>query len=347
MTTSFEAANDAFLAELRSHGAVVSDVIAVADYTAEHAGRGIVANADIAPETELFSLPLSACLSATTSRAAAWIPDHPELAENGWAPVITAVLYELAFRESSQWNAYFDILPASLETPLFWPESDLALLVGTDVPKRIAREESLSLYTNVILPAIEHHVADPADRARFSPDLFLYAGSLLMAYGFSVGSLTGTGHDSDDDDEEEDDMPILVPLADTLNAVHPNSAHLQRSGDTVAMVATAAVAAGTQVFNTYGDHACNELLRRYGYVEWEKRFDAVTVDAEAVVRIARAAIVGAGGWGEGMSETKVDAGIEKRVCTPLILHVFNTDKLKRIDRSTTWPTSTCTTTSTK
>ncbi|KAF5093581.1 hypothetical protein D0Z03_002352 [Geotrichum reessii] len=75
--------------------------------------------------------------------------------------------------------------------------------------------------------------------------------------------------DYDSDDEEETPVKAMVPLADTLNA-HSQlcNAHLEQEDDgSLVMRATAAIPAGSQIYNTYGDFPNGDLLRRYGYTE--------------------------------------------------------------------------------
>lgn len=75
--------------------------------------------------------------------------------------------------------------------------------------------------------------------------------------------------DDDSDDEEETPVKAMVPLADTLNA-HSQlcNAHLEQEDDgSLVMRATAAIPAGSQIYNTYGDFPNGDLLRRYGYTE--------------------------------------------------------------------------------
>ncbi|KNE66994.1 hypothetical protein AMAG_11461 [Allomyces macrogynus ATCC 38327] len=135
-----------------------------------------------------------------------------------------------------------------------------------------------------------------------------------MAYGFHVGPLHEPENPDDDesDVEEEDPLPVLVPLADTLNAVHPASAHLERDGDSVAMTLSRDVAGGAQIYNTYGDHSTNELLRRYGYVEWENEFDHVSIDGMAVVGHVMDALKKVG-WAKGMSTNDKEKALAKRL----------------------------------
>ncbi|ORZ35569.1 hypothetical protein BCR44DRAFT_1433785 [Catenaria anguillulae PL171] len=280
-SNTFAAANAAFLAFLRENGAEVSPSIDIHDYSSQHAGRGHCSHQR--PRRRPHALHSAALVHAQTSK----------------------------------WKPYFDILPTSFETPVFWPEPDLALLEGTDVPRRMSLEESRSLFENVLLPIIQEHASED-DLPKFTLDKYLYAGSLLMAYGFNIGSLIGT---PDDEEEEEEDtenadegLPVIVPLADTLNAIHPPSAHLERdpkNPNVLVMRTSAAVAKGCQVFNTYGDHGSNELLRRYGYVEWTNEFDSVVVEGPAVVQAVARAIKDT--WAKDMSDDKLESVLEKRI----------------------------------
>ncbi|KAJ3358765.1 hypothetical protein GGF32_009982 [Allomyces javanicus] len=312
--STFDDLNQRFLAFLSGSGATISPDLVIKDYSTEFAGRGVAATGDLPTGETLFTIPLDLCLSYESARVSEWVRDHPALFENGWAPAILAVLYEYVHRDTSKWKAYFDILPETLDTPVFWTDAELAHLAGTDVPKRVAKDESQSLFENVILPALREHVSDTADLARFTPDAFFFAASLLMAYGFHVGPLHEPEIPDDDesDVEEEDPLPVLVPLADTLNAVHPASAHLERDGDKVAMTLSRDVVGGAQIYNTYGDHSTNELLRRYGYVEWENEFDHVSIDGMAVVGHVMDALKKVG-WSKGMSTKDKEKTLAKRL----------------------------------
>ncbi|KAG7193389.1 uncharacterized protein KQ657_000807 [Scheffersomyces spartinae] len=65
-------------------------------------------------------------------------------------------------------------------------------------------------------------------------------------------------------------LKSMVPLADTLNAdTHLHNASLSYEGSMLVMKATKAIKKGDQIYNTYSNHPNSEILRRYGYVEYD------------------------------------------------------------------------------
>ena len=92
-----------------------------------------------------------------------------------------------------------------------------------------------------------------------------------MAYSFTEPA---QDNDDDEDDREEEQEPaaakpppMLVPMADILNHVAKNNAHLDFGESELKMVSTQAIAKGEEVFNTYGQLANFHLLHMYGFAE--------------------------------------------------------------------------------
>ncbi|CAE6374464.1 unnamed protein product [Rhizoctonia solani] len=94
--------------------------------------------------------------------------------------------------------------------------------------------------------------------------------------------------DSDSEDGEKVDDVAMVPMADMLNARYGGeNAKLFYEPRVLKMVTTKAIAAGDQIWNTYGDPPNSDLLRRYGYVdELAKGLDIVEVQGSLVVECA-------------------------------------------------------------
>ncbi|KZP34420.1 SET domain-containing protein [Athelia psychrophila] len=73
---------------------------------------------------------------------------------------------------------------------------------------------------------------------------------------------------SDDEDEEDTSDVAMVPMADMLNARYGSeNAKLFHEATALKMVTTKHIPAGEQIWNTYGDLANSDLLRRYGHVD--------------------------------------------------------------------------------
>ncbi|CAE6530009.1 unnamed protein product [Rhizoctonia solani] len=76
------------------------------------------------------------------------------------------------------------------------------------------------------------------------------------------------GGDSDSEDGESVEDVAMVPMADMLNARYGGeNAKLFYEPRVLKMITTKPVAAGDQIWNTYGDPPNSDLLRRYGYVD--------------------------------------------------------------------------------
>lgn len=61
--------------------------------------------------------------------------------------------------------------------------------------------------------------------------------AFVMAYSFTEQK-SATDNVDDDDDETNDAAPAMVPMADILNHITNNNAHLEFGAKTLSMVAT-------------------------------------------------------------------------------------------------------------
>ena len=64
--------------------------------------------------------------------------------------------------------------------------------------------------------------------------------AFVMAYSFTEqkSATDNVDDDDDDDDETNDAAPAMVPMADILNHITNNNAHLEFGAKTLSMVAT-------------------------------------------------------------------------------------------------------------
>ena len=64
--------------------------------------------------------------------------------------------------------------------------------------------------------------------------------AFVMAYSFTEHKSSPDDDDDDDseDDDDEDAAPAMVPMADILNHISNNNAHLEFGAQTLTMVAT-------------------------------------------------------------------------------------------------------------
>jgi len=233
------------------------------------------------------------------------VPELADGTLDEWSALILYLMYHASKGEA--FKPYFDVIPAHFSTPMFWDEGEAEqLLQGSTLVEKIGRAEAEAGFRENILPVVEKYKDTVFDGVDVSVDAFHRVGSLIMSYSFDVDRIkAGSSEDKDDEnakeedqasadenedevpgdeeeheeliieeefsDDEDDDGPFkaMVPLADTLNA-HSQlcNAHLEQEDDgSLVMRATAAIPAGGQIYNTYGDFPNSDLLRRYGYTE--------------------------------------------------------------------------------
>ncbi|KAL0094670.1 hypothetical protein J3Q64DRAFT_1629571 [Phycomyces blakesleeanus] len=299
MTDLFEKTSEIFWKWLESNGATLSENIEIGDYRSEGAGRGITAKNDIKEGEILFSLPRSLLLSPLTSR----LRQEPGIGDKldnleGWLPLILCMMYE-SQKPDSFWKPYFDILPKTFSTPMFWGDDDIKGLEGTDIVGKIGKSDAEAMFESNILPIIK---SNPIlfDENIHTVELFHICGSLIMAYSFTDEVATNANkpiknkededEDEDDEDEDEDEdeegaeLIAMVPLADTLNhKTGFNNARLFHEPEFLEMKAFKDIRKGEQIYNTYGDLCNADLLRKYGFVDEPNEFDIVEINGADVV----------------------------------------------------------------
>ena len=69
-------------------------------------------------------------------------------------------------------------------------------------------------------------------------DLYKHMAAFVMAYSFTEQKPATDNDDDDDDDDTNDAAPAMVPMADILNHITNNNAHLEFGAKTLSMVAT-------------------------------------------------------------------------------------------------------------
>ncbi|KAG0340226.1 hypothetical protein BG000_000391 [Podila horticola] len=274
---AFDSVNATFLEWLAANGATVSKDISLQDYSAEGAGRGVVAVADINNDHELFSIPRSLLLSPETS-ALSQKMDLSSL--QGWNPLMMCLIYEYGKGSESKWRPYFDILPEEFSTPMFWSEEDLKELTGTGVIDKIGRDEAETIFKDTLWPLIQAHPdLFPGQDEAYFLRTFHRMGSLIMAYAF---------HAEDEEDEDEEAEPkvtvSMVPMADMLNhKTGHNNARLFHEKECLRMVSIKPIKSGQQIYNTYGDLCNADLLRKYGFVDMPNPFNIAEISGESLV----------------------------------------------------------------
>ncbi|RMZ82572.1 hypothetical protein DV738_g1534, partial [Chaetothyriales sp. CBS 135597] len=271
-------------------GTRLSAKIELADLRHRGAGRGVVATEDIAQDEELFAVPRSLVLMATTTTntttdyvPAAPLPDH-----NSWLPLIIVTIQQLLRKEQSKWYPYFRVLPATFDSLMFWSDEELAELQASAVRHRIGRESADADLKENVWPVIKAdsrsfdlHGSNDQECADQAIRLGHYAGSLIMAYAFDV--------DRDDDSnlEEEGKQSSHLNKADNGNANRNNARLFQEEDGYLVMKAIKPIRAGEECLNDYGSLPRSELLRMYGYVtDNYKQYDVVEFGLDLIEQVA-------------------------------------------------------------
>ncbi|KPI37297.1 Ribosomal lysine N-methyltransferase 4 [Cyphellophora attinorum] len=284
-------------------GTSLSDKISLVDLRSEGAGRGVIAREDIPVNEVLFRVPRSMVLEAPD------IVVHPTgekrcqvltisahrnhgndagltsvliclEGQGSWLPLIVTIIHEYLKGEESYWYPYFQVLPTTFNTLMFWNEHEVAELQASAVVKKIGKSEVEKEWKQkIIMPMLAQPLAFPLEEveeeakiARLT-ELAHMAASLISAYSFDLDRDEDDGNkdDGDEDDLREDDevdpLKGMVPFADMLNAdADLNNARLSQEDDNLVMYTIRPVKAGEQLYNDYGELPRSELLRCYGYI---------------------------------------------------------------------------------
>lgn len=288
----FTELTERFVAFLKANKVTISPSVKVADFRSQDQGRAVIAIEDIKVDETLFELPQAVLLNYTTSELFDKFSEAEKKqvleSDSQWEILILCMFYEMVVRKSdSRWKAYFNVLPEKFNNLIFWSDSELKQLLPSLIVKRVGKEESESMYKRLTEERLEVYGLQ-SYKEQFTLALFHRIASIIHSYSFDVDSTFYNNSDEDEEDEIEDDyssVKSMVCLADTLNAdTKLVNANLIHDEGKLVMKATKPIKKGGQIYNTYGDHPNAELLRRYGYVEWnESKYDFGEVPFQAII----------------------------------------------------------------
>lgn len=277
---------DAWFAQ---NGGICSPAMRLHQFSAANGGRGAIALRDIAEEEELCWIPRKLVLTVETSSLPALLgpEDWRKVSEGaGWTGLILAMAYE--HLQGMRWTPYLNELPTSFDSLIWWSTNELAELQGSTILEKLGRDEAETMWAERIAPMV-HSRPDVfgADPSIYSVELLHRMGSNILSRSFHAR------HTDDSDDEDEDDASdvAMIPWADFLNARSGSSnARLYTEKDGFRLVATQAIAAGSQIWNTYAEPPDSDLLRRYGHVDGTadrpNEHDVAEVTADSVLAAA-------------------------------------------------------------
>lgn len=223
--------------------------------------RGVHARRPIPPQTACVEIPRR-CLITVEMGQATPIGQaimHADLDLD--APKhIFLMIYILWDRKingaRSFFHPYYQILPQTLRNmPIFWSQSELALLEGSHLLYQIAdRNQAILEDYNAIL-TVAPSLADLA-----TLDEFKWARMCVCSRNFG---LTIDGHRTS----------ALVPHADMLNHYRPRETKWTFDEERQAFTITTLqhIAAGAQVYDSYGQKCNHRFLLNYGFAVEDNR----------------------------------------------------------------------------
>lgn len=277
-----------------------------------------MATQDLSEDEELFSIPRASILTNETTDLPANLRkelDHP------WLSLILVMVHEYLKGTKSSWYPYFNLLPETFDSLMFWSDEELLSLKGSAVVDKIGKESADSTFTEQLIPLIAQHANIFQTAGRSNDELLSLChrmGSTIMAYAFDLekpepSHSPNPKQDDEEWEEEEEESATslpkgMIPLADMLNAnADHNNAKLFYQDDKVVMKTLHAVRAGEELFNDFGPLPRSDLLRRYGYVTAQyAKYDVVEISEELIREQAVAITVGGGGVQQEEEKKKKD-----------------------------------------
>ncbi|KAK2749437.1 hypothetical protein FQN57_006371 [Myotisia sp. PD_48] len=270
-TPNFDEVSNDFLSWVkRQPGCWVHSGIEIKDARSKDAGRSIFTTKDLDKDEELLSVPEKEVLCVKNSKAKVFL-GKDQRKNDPWFCMIVVMIYEYLQGPKSKWASYFEILPTTFDTLMYWNDDELRELEGSAIINKIGKAEAEETFRTSLVPLLLKHSKffppagnmpsfDTPDGLDAILSLAHRMGSLIMAYAFEMGV----------DDNNSPAQKAMVPLADLFNADGEDyrNVHLCWEPGRFYMVTTCPVRKGEELFNDYGELSKADLLRRYGYASY-------------------------------------------------------------------------------
>ncbi|KDQ21492.1 hypothetical protein BOTBODRAFT_99899 [Botryobasidium botryosum FD-172 SS1] len=200
--------NTRFLEWFMSHGGKV-ELAAVGLTHFPDAGRGAVALRDIQENEIIFSIPRDLLLSTRTCTLRTELGENAwKKLGNGWAGLMLCMMWENAKGASSKWAGYFEIMPNTFHSLMFWTPDELSELTGSTVLDKIGKNEAEKDYHERVVPILKDRpdLFPPSHLdSHYGLNMYHIMGSRILSRSFHVEEWKGNHSDSDDEEEHEED----------------------------------------------------------------------------------------------------------------------------------------------
>ncbi|KAF9481573.1 SET domain-containing protein [Pholiota conissans] len=228
-----------FVSWFQSHNGVVdTTAIEIVDLPASEGYRGAVALKDIPEGHTVFSIPRTLVLSTRTSQLPNRFGEVPWRGfglHEGWSGLMLCMMWEAALGAQSKWGPYFDIMPSTFDTPMFWNDIDLAELQGTSVVEKLGREQANKDYNEKVIPAMQSRpdLFNQEDiSTRYSLETFHIMGSRILSRSFTLEKTDDAAEkDAHDDDVGNTSIGSAMDVDSGQNASHPHSDDAHAEGE--------------------------------------------------------------------------------------------------------------------
>ncbi|KAK6521603.1 hypothetical protein TWF506_001816 [Arthrobotrys conoides] len=218
-------------------------------------------------------------------------------------------MYE-ASRPDSKWRGFFDSLPTEFDTLMYWSPDELKELEGSAVLNKIGKEEAEMMYSEEIKTFVDAN-GDVFGGVDVSLEAFHKAGSWVMAFS---SDFEKPGHTRDEDamDDEDDDEydsldtdKVLVPFGNLVQVdCDLANCEFSPSENSVSLISTKDILAGTALYSDPGPVPRSDLLRRVGrYPQSSAQHDVIEIDSTLLISVA----------GKNLSDNTRDSRIERLV----------------------------------
>ncbi|ODV82870.1 hypothetical protein CANARDRAFT_30510 [[Candida] arabinofermentans NRRL YB-2248] len=185
----------------------VSPKFTIADLRAQHQGRGLIAQDDIAKDEVLFELSRDTILNVDTASLSSLKDGNRDILNslNQWESLILCFSYELMIDVRSKWFHYFKVLPNEFQSLMFWSQDDLDSLKPSNVLNRIGKEAAEEMYAKLVPDyCVKLGCKELGDFLTL--EKFHVVATLIMSYSFDVDHPEEVEDDEEEEGEEEEEQ---------------------------------------------------------------------------------------------------------------------------------------------
>lgn len=216
--------------------------------------RGVVASEDINAGDTIMEIPFDLLMTLNTASESTI---GQIFQERQMSPTMILALHLLheSYNPESAWKEWFDVIPRTFETPIFWSPEDLAELTGaTILSVTQRRQETLKEDFAAIKTYLQESHPTAFTAEQLTLETFTWAISTVWSRSliFSV---------------DNNLIPVIVPYADMIDHANTQSDFsLDDETQAFKIVVNSEYKKGDPVYVSLGNKPNSQLLLSYGFV---------------------------------------------------------------------------------